>query len=75
MSGHSRLTHLHLITKECHCALVVLVCYLLNMCSATVKLFNLFDVNTFSLLHFQTFFFQKLPKTTFKIFNWNWYLQ
>ena len=32
MIGHSCLTPLHLITKESpHCALVALVCYLLNI--------------------------------------------
>jgi len=56
------------------CALVVLVCYLLNIYSATVNLINLFNVNISPILHFQTFF-QKLPKTTFTIFNWNWHLQ
>jgi len=48
-------------------ALVVLVnvCYLLNVYSATVKLINLFSVNIFPILHFQTFF-PKLLKQLLK---------
>ena len=56
------------ISLQVFFAVVVFVCYLLNIYSATVKLIYLFDVNIFPILHFQTFF-QKLPKTTCKIFN------
>jgi len=38
------------------------------MMMMTVKLINLFDVNTFLTLHFQTLF-QNPPETTFKISN------